>query len=39
MGNYRNHGAYQWLVWTIVGVVSLLSLLYIGYQIWGAVAG
>jgi Mn2+/Fe2+ NRAMP family transporter len=39
MGQYRNHGAYQWLVWGIVVVVSLLSLIYLGYQIWGAVAG
>jgi len=39
MGNYRNQGAYQWLVWGIVGVVGLLSLTYLGYQIWGIVAG
>ena len=34
MGNYVNGRFHNILVWTIVGAVSLLSLIYIGWQLF-----
>lgn len=38
MGVNVNVGFYQWIVWGIVGVVSCLSLVYIGWQLWAIIA-
>ncbi len=38
MGAHVNTGVYQWVVWGIVAVVSCLSLVYIGMQLWAIIS-